>query len=254
MILCLDIGNSTLAAGLYRGGRIVQRASLVHRGRLDAGSVKSFLKRSLNASSGLRAAMISVVPSLVGGVYLALKQLQCAGPRVITVRDLSPLIRHAYRRPQRLGVDRLINAYAAWCIYGAPVVVVDIGTAITWDGVDRSGRFIGGAIAPGPQTMSRALSRQTALLPELSIRRPVRAAGRDTEGCIRSGIFWGTAAMVRELAERIGGQVGGRPRVILTGGAARIFLLELRGFRYDPDLTLKGIGLASEVLDSKETD
>ncbi len=251
MILCLDIGNSTLTLGLFRDGRITRRSGLEHGGRLTFKTACRFLKRSLGTWPGRRAAVISVVPNFTDEVSQAVEHLLGVRPRVITVRSMW-LMKHDYHCPKRLGVDRLVNAYAAWKLYGAPAVVVDIGTAITWDAVGGGGRFLGGAIAPGPGAMARALKSQTAMLPMLSVRKPGRAVGRDTDGCIRSGIYWGTAAMVRELAARIGREAGGGARMIATGGAADIFLPELKGFRYDPDLTLKGIGLACQALDHKE--
>lgn len=243
MKLCLDIGNSTMAMGLVNGGRMVQRARLDHGGRLTAELVHSFLERVLGSRSVRRAALISVVPSMADEAAQAAGRLLNVQPRVITVQAMS-FMKHGYRTPKKLGVDRLVNAFAAWRLYGAPAVVVDIGTAITWDAVDRSGKYLGGAIAPGPGTMAQSLHRNAALLPELAVKRQARATGRDTEECIRSGIYWGTAAMLRELASMIGREVGGRPRMLVTGGAAPLFLPELKGFRHDPDLTLKGIGLA----------
>jgi type III pantothenate kinase len=236
-----------MAAGLFGGGRIVQRARLEHGGRLTSELAHSFLERVLGSRSVRRAALISVVPHFAEEASQAVRRLLNVSPRAITVQAMS-FMKHTYRAPKKLGVDRLVNAYAAWRLYRGPAVVVDIGTAITWDAVDRSGRFLGGAIAPGPGIMAQALHRHTALLPEIEVKRPARAAGRDTEECIRSGIYWGTAAMVSELAARIGRQADGRPKLILTGGAAALFAAELKGFRHDPDLTLKGIGLASDQM------
>lgn len=247
MILCLDIGNSTMAMGLAGGGKIVQRARLEHGGRLTAELAHSFLERALGSRSVRRAALVSVVPQFAEEAAAAAGRLLNVQPRVITSQSMS-FMKNAYRTPRKLGADRLVNAYGAWRLYGGPAVVVDIGTAITWDAVDRAGKYLGGAIAPGPGTMAQSLHSHTALLPEPAVRRPARAAGRDTEECIRSGIYWGTAAMVRELAARIGREAGGRPRMLLTGGAAPLFLPELGGFRHDPELTLKGIALACEKM------
>lgn len=224
---------------------MVQRARLEHGGRLTADLAHSFLERTLGSRSVRRAALISVVPQFAEEAAMAVSRLLNVQARVITVQSMT-FMKHSYRVPRKLGADRLVNAYAAWKLHGAPAVVVDIGTAVTWDAVDRTGRYLGGAIAPGPGTMARALSRNTALLPELTVRRQARATGRDTEECIRSGIYWGTAAMVRDLAARIGREAGGRPRMLLTGGAAALFLPELKSFVHDPDLTLKGIGLACD--------
>ncbi len=248
MRLCLDIGNSTMAMGLWAGGRIVQRARLEHGGRLTDGMAHSFLERSLGSRSVRRASLISVVPQFAEEAARAVGRLLKVPVKALTVQAM-PFMKHAYHKPRKLGVDRLVNAYAAWRLYGGPAVVVDIGTAITWDAVDSDGKFLGGAIAPGPGTMAQALHRNTALLPEPPVKRQARAIGRDTEECIRSGIYWGTAAMVRQLAAQIGREAGGRARMLVTGGAAPLFLPHLKGFRHDPDLTLKGIALAGDRID-----
>lgn len=245
MRLCLDIGNSTVAAGLFRGRRLVQRASLPHGGRLTAAMLREFLERILGPHPVRQAGLISVVPPFVSEAERAVVKLLGIHPRVITVSSLGAM-KIDYRHPQRLGIDRLINGLAARHLYGLPCLVVDIGTAITCDAVDAAGRFLGGAIAPGPELMADSLRRRTALLPEVGIERMRRAIGRDTEESIRSGIYWGTIGLIQELVRRMSAELGGRPRLILTGGRARTFRADLKGYRYDPDLTLKGVALACE--------
>ncbi len=250
MMLCLDIGNSTLAAGLWRQGRIVQRSSLEHGGKLTAEMAHVFLERFLGSLSVKRAALMTVVPQFGDEAEEAIRRLLNIKPFQATVHTLS-FIKHSYRSSQRPGVDRLVNVLAASAIYRGPAVVVDIGTAITWDAVDERGRFLGGAIAPGPGTMAWALHHRAALLPETSLRPPARALGRNTEDCLRSGIYFGTAAMVQDLAARLVREIGGRPKKILTGGGAPLFIKILRDFRYDPDLTLKGLALAAGLAEGK---
>lgn len=245
MKLCLDIGNSTVAIGLFAGQRLVQRASLFHGGKLISEKFQEFLEKFLGARSVRRAGLISVVPKFIPEAEQAVARLLRLHPRVITVKSLGTM-KHGYRHPQRLGIDRLINGLAARRLYGAPCLVVDIGTAITCDAVDRAGRFLGGAIAPGPDLMAGSLWQHTALLPEVRIARQRRAIGRDTEESIRSGIYWGTLGLVQELVRRMSAEISGRPRVILTGGRAQTFRNMLPGYRYDPDLTLKGVALACD--------
>jgi len=251
MNLCLDIGNSTVALGLFSGSKLMQRTKLDHGRRLNQEMVHTFLERSLGSRSVQRAAIVSVVPEYTEQAAQAVQQLLNVTPAIITVQTFKG-IKHAYRSPKKLGTDRLVNAYAAWRLYGAPAVAVDIGTAITWDAVDRRGTYLGGAIAPGPGTMAAALHQQTTQLPQLAAKRVAAGIGRDTDECIRAGIYWGVVAMVRELAERMKKQLGGKARVIVTGGAGALFMPDMKGMMLDGDLTLKGINLALEEMKRKE--
>jgi len=154
-----------------------------------------------------------------------------------------------YRSPRQLGCDRLVSSYAASRIYGNPAIIVDIGTAITWDAVDESGRHLGGAIAPGPLTMSRALNDKTALLPLASFKKARTAVGCDTISSIESGLYWGTIGMVKELITAISGEIKGRPKIIITGGLAELAGSHLKRTIVDQLLIYKGLNL---ILQEKE--
>jgi len=152
-----------------------------------------------------------------------------------------------------VGVDRLLNALAAFRLYGGPAVVADFGTATTIDCVSREGEFLGGAILPGAKTASRALARFTAQLPEVALSRPRRAIGRDTASCIRTGLYFGHAGMVdrvlRETLAQMRSEGRGRVRLLATGGLAGLFRKELSSpVRWVPDLTLQGLRLAQETV------
>jgi type III pantothenate kinase len=150
-------------------------------------------------------------------------------------------------RPDEVGADRLVNAYAAATLHGAPAIVVDLGTATTVTAVSAGGAFLGGAIAPGVRLGVEALATRTAKLPRVELRLPDRAIGRDTAEAIRSGVVLGHLGMLRELIDRIAGELGAEggtaPRVVLTGGlATEPWLAELAGVDVvDPHLTLRGL-------------
>lgn len=146
--------------------------------------------------------------------------------------------------PETVGADRLANAvWAARARPGQATIVVDLGTAVTFEVVDRAGAFRGGAIAPGLTTQTRALARDTALLPQITrVDAPPPALGRDTPANIAAGVFWGVVGLVEALCPRLSAIVGGSPRVVATGGdAARIAQACLAIDEVVPELTLLGL-------------
>jgi type III pantothenate kinase len=154
-----------------------------------------------------------------------------------------------YRSPRQLGCDRLVSSYAASRLYGQPAIIVDVGTAITWDAVDAAGKHLGGAIAPGPLTMAKALNERTALLPLASFKRARTAIGRDTLNSIESGLYWGTIGMVREMTTAIAKEVKGRPVLVITGGLAGHIGPYFKNAIIDQLLIYKGLNL---ILQKKE--
>jgi type III pantothenate kinase len=147
--------------------------------------------------------------------------------------------------PDRVGVDRLLNAVAAYKRTESTTIVVDMGTAITVDAVSERGEFLGGVIAPGLESLKKALRLRTALLPEVSPERPDYFIGKDTVEAIASGLYWGTVGMVKELIMGVKGELGGEPRIIATGGDAKLLAGDIGFFQeVIPHLTLEGMALA----------
>jgi type III pantothenate kinase len=147
-------------------------------------------------------------------------------------------------RPDEVGADRLLNALAAHWRYGGPLVVVDFGTATTFDVVDHDGAYVGGVIAPGINLSIEALHKAAARLPRIGIGRPQAVIGRSTVPAMQSGIYWGYVGLIEGLVTRIAGEYGQKLSVIATGGLAPLFaegtlVLE----QIDPDLTLDGLRL-----------
>jgi type III pantothenate kinase len=259
MLLALDIGNTNLTLGLVDGGEIrhVRRAAT---GRATTTDELELLLEGLMQLDGLSfdaldgISLASVVPaqsSLVEAV---------AGRRgirllVAAVGTVPVVIR--IDRPGEVGADRIVNALAAQRLYGAPAVVVDFGTATTFDAIGADGAYLGGAIAPGLALGLEALASRTAKLPRVELLAPASAIGRDTVGAIQAGAVLGHQAMAsgllarirREVAELVG--VDARDvRSILTGGlSAEAWARDIDGIDIiDPDLTLKGLAiLYSEV-------
>ena len=148
--------------------------------------------------------------------------------------------------PEEVGADRLLNALAAHQIYGGPLIVVDFGTATTFDVIGPDGAYLGGAIAPGINLSIEALHQAAARLPRIGIGRPQAVIGRATIPAMRSGIFWGYVGLIEGLIGRIEGEYGSRLEIVATGGLAPLFAEgSPRLGRIDPDLTLEGLRLLS---------
>jgi len=149
-----------------------------------------------------------------------------------------------YPDPKSIGADRLANAAAVAQLYGYPAIVVDFGTAVTFDVVSARGDYVGGVIAPGLEAMTNFLYQRTALLPKLSLQEPDRAIGKTTRGAMMSGAIFGYRGLVREILLRIGRENFPRrkPRVVATGGYARLIARQLPEIEaIHPNLTLEGL-------------
>lgn len=249
MLLVFDIGNRTVAAGLFAGERLALDFRLgtdaARNAEEYAAQILSHLERAgYEAGEVEAAAVASVVPAVTEAVCGAVRGSLHIEPYV-----LGPAtnygIENRYSRPDRLGVDRLVNAVAAWERLRRPCVVVDCGTAITVDAV-ADGAFLGGAILPGVSTSVAALGG-AALLRGVRARPPSSAIGRDTEACVGSGVILGLALAVEGLVRRFAEEMGSDPRVLATGGEAE--LISSHSGCVDevvPSLTLEGIRLVAE--------
>ncbi len=144
--------------------------------------------------------------------------------------------------PAEVGADRLVNAIAVQAHYKTPAIVIDFGTATTFDVIDARGRYVGGVIAPGVNLSSQALYQAASKLPKVSVEKPERVIGKGTVSAMQSGIFWGYTAMIEGIVARISSEMNAKPFVIATGGLAGIFRESLPVIEVvDDDLTLKGL-------------
>ena len=147
-----------------------------------------------------------------------------------------------------MGPDRIANAVAAYHKYGGPVIVVDFGTATTFDAISENGDYMGGAIAPGIMTATDALFAKAARLPRIELVRPPQAIGRTTVQSMQSGIIFGFAGQTDALVKRIAAELGGSPRVVATGGHAQLVASESETITdVDPTLTLEGLHLIHKM-------
>ncbi len=240
----LDVGNSSLRVGLVRGNRLRN----VQRFPVPAGKAMADFLFQPDSPSFDYAVATSVVP----GRSRELKKLFRVQkkPLFLAGTDLSIPLQITYRPRASVGVDRLLNALAADRRFSRRTLVVDIGTAVTFDAVDGKGSFLGGGIAPGLFAMARALSTSTALLPESDCRKPRRLLSRNTEESLRVGVRGGFTRMISGLIRDTVQEMGGKVLVVATGGGARKVVNEIPQIdQMDLNLTLSGLQiLASETV------
>ena len=240
-VIVVDIGNTSTSVGLYAGGRVTRRSHGATRGN----GLEAVANRLLRASGGRPpdgVAVASVVPAATAFWRKAARRLWKAVDVLEIHHALDLGVGVDYPRPETIGADRLCNASAALARYGAPVIVADFGTAVTFDLVSPEGQYIGGVIAPGLPLMFDYLAEKTALLPRVEWGRVRHAAGKSTEEAIRLGAWWGYRGLVREILSELKARLGWRNvAVCATGGYAKR-ILSGSGIRsrVDPDLTLYG--------------
>jgi type III pantothenate kinase len=241
LLLALDAGNTNVTVGLFDGKRLVSQR------RVETAEVqRGALKKALRGLRPEAAVLGSVVPPIDRRIIADVREACRVTP--IQIGPASPLgIKLRVDKPMQVGADRILNALAV----KGPAIIVDFGTATTFDCVAKNGDYLGGAILPGPRLAARALNLFTAKLPEVPVARPKRAIGKNTIECIQAGVFFGYLGMIEKLLaltlKEMRGE--GRVKLVATGGLSRLFLKELpRGMKFEPDLTLHGLRLAHERL------
>jgi type III pantothenate kinase len=242
----VDIGNSDTVVGRFRGARLDGFWRLTSRA-LTADEAAMMLGLATGAARPGGAVLCSVVPGLTAAWSEALARVTGGAPLEVTAASVRGLLPVRVRDPESVGADRLANALAARALHGTPAIVVDLGTATTFDCVSQDGAYLGGAIAPGVATSAEELFRRAARVPRVELRRPRRALGRTTEESLRAGVVWGAAGLVDALVRRLAREMKGKPRVIATGGWAKVVAPECETVQaVDEGLTLKGMRLLWE--------
>ncbi|MFA5159608.1 MAG: type III pantothenate kinase [Candidatus Omnitrophota bacterium] len=218
-ILAIDIGNTAATVGFYEGGRLLKFGSMYYN---NIPKYASKLARS-GKKSRLDLIISSVFPKITSFLKYKLKSIKELTLWVVD-GNIPIKIRHNYSIYNELGVDRKVNIYGAVRMYRLPMLVIDYGTAVTFDYIDSRGVFQGGMIIPGPETAYRALGQRAALLPKgLSIPKKAKSfLGRNTRECMESGILEGYGAMTDELIQRFQKRYGKSLRVLATGGFAEV--------------------------------
>ncbi|OFV80438.1 MAG: pantothenate kinase [Acidobacteria bacterium RBG_13_68_16] len=250
MLLALDVGNTHTTIGVFREGEILRRwrLSTVRERTVDEiGILLRQLCEWAEIGPGDIGGVIigSVVPPLDASLRAAVISYLHAQPLFVApgIKSGMPL---KVETPLELGADRLCNSVAAFAEHGGPCVVVDFGTASTWDVVSKKGEFLGGVIAPGLEIAAEALFSRAAKLPRIELAAPPRVIGKGTVDSMQAGLVYGYVGLVEGLTSRVLAELGGGT-VVATGGLAPVIARYTKIFDVvDEDLTLKGLRLLWE--------
>ncbi len=251
MLLVLDVGNTNTVLGVFDGKDLRAQWRLTTN-RVQTADEYGILIRNLFSLDGIESRKIdgvmiaSVVPPLnsvleeMAAKYFRLKAI-FLGPGTRTGMSIH------YDNPQEVGADRIANAVAAYEKYGGPCVVVDFGTAITFDAVSEKGEYLGGVIAPGIGISSEALFQRAARLPRVEVREPQHVIGTNTVASMQSGLFYGAVGVVDGILERLFAELGKKAKVIATGGqASPVAAASKYKPPVDDSLTLEGLRMIYE--------
>ena len=250
-LLVIDVGNTNTVAGLFNGTKLAAQWRLT-TSREQTADEYGILVRNLFALDGIEPGEISgvmiasVVPPLNSVLDEMTRKYFRVAPLFLGPGTRTGIAIH-YENPQEVGADRIANSVAAFDKYGGPCVVVDFGTAITFDVISAKGEYLGGVIAPGIGIAAEALFSRAARLPRVEIREPARVVGTNTVASMQSGLYYGYVGLVDGVLDRITPELGKNVKVIATGGQAP---LVSSASKYkppvDPSLTLEGLRIIYE--------
>ncbi|MCI5857852.1 MAG: type III pantothenate kinase [Agathobacter sp.] len=249
MILTIDVGNTNITCGIFEREEIAASFRIttkIPRTSDEYGMIISNLleRNSLNPKDVEDAIICSVVPNVMHSLEGALIKYFNIKP-IIVEAGVKTGIKIVTPNPQQIGADRIVDAVAGYELYGGPVIVIDFGTATTYDYVDENGAFLGGVTAPGIRISAKALWEDAAKLPEIEIKKPENVLGKDTISSMQSGLVYGQIGQTEYIIKRAKEEMGREDaKVVVTGGLGRIIANETSYVDvYDPNLTLKGIFL-----------
>ena len=251
MLLAIDVGNTNMVFGLYDGDRLrgsFRISTNAERTSDELGMqiAQYYHLHDLDITKTDAVIIASVVPPVMYTLINAIRKYLHVQP-VIAGRDVDIGVENCYTNPREVGVDRLVNAVSAIRQYGKPLIIVDIGTATTFDAIDGNGAYQGGAIFPGLKVAMEALFLKASKLPRVDIERPEHAIGKTTVQSMQSGAVRGYVGALTGIISDIKAELGGEARVVATGGMGRMMaeycsLID----EVDPNLTLEGLRLIYE--------
>ncbi|MES2983670.1 MAG: type III pantothenate kinase [Pseudomonadota bacterium] len=252
MLLAVDIGNTNLVFALCDGAEVRAQWRIrtdAHRSADEyAVWLLALMTRAALSEKDIHAVIISsVVPDANFGVKTFVRQYLNCEPQVIASGEIDVGMPILLDNPRELGADRLINAYAAWTAHAQALIVIDFGTATTFDVVSGKGEYLGGVIAPGINLSLEALQHAAAKLHGIAIMHPQTVIGRTTTTAMQSGIFYGYTGLIEGIVTRIKAERGEAMKVIATGGLAPLYGDATTMIDHvDPDLTIRGLRFIHE--------
>jgi len=246
MLLALDAGNTNVTIGIFRNGELADHRRL-RTVREQTSDEWGILLMSLLRYSSLDPAQVdgiivsSVVPPL-NGALAEMAQRYFGLTAVFVTPQTDTGLKILYENPSEVGADRIVNSVAAFHKYGGPCVIVDLGTAITFDAVSANAEYLGGIIAAGIGISAEALFSRTARLPLVDFRKPKSVIGTNTVASMQSGLYYGAIGAIDGMIERLIGELGPDTRTVATGGHASLIAGGSRYIRHvDENLTLEGL-------------
>lgn len=251
MILVVDVGNTNIVLGIYKNRELLHHFRL-GTNRQSTGDEYGVLIYNLFQMSRIDVRDIEgvIISSVVPPLMQMLEQMcetylkktpLVVGPGIKTGLNLR------YENPREVGADRIVNAVAAVELYGGPLVVVDFGTATTFDCIDAQGNYLGGAIVPGIGIATEALYQRASKLPRIELEKPKKVIGRNTIHAMQAGIIFGYAGQVDGIVGRIRKEMNTSPKIVATGGLAALIASETSSIEeVNPLLTLEGLRLIYE--------
>ncbi|MBF0504678.1 MAG: type III pantothenate kinase [Candidatus Omnitrophica bacterium] len=253
MLLAIDIGNTTIGMATIDQGHVVSVIKVETTAK--ACTIKAVIKKIFKGTRISRAVICSVVPKVSRTLEDVIKKMV---PVDIIGRDIVVPIKNLYKNPKQVGQDRLVGAFGAMKIYGCPLIVVDLGTAITFDVISSSGEYLGGAIVPGIRLSAESLFLKTALLPKIEIQAPKYIIGKTTEESMLSGLFYGYGSLCKGMIDMLSSQVSlqesgadeaNSVKVVMTGGHTRLMkkFISPKIRIIDENLVFKGIYFLSRL-------
>lgn len=249
MLLAIDVGNTNVVFAVFEREKIIGQWRISTDGKRTADEYGVWLTQVMQHSNIkpnqiTGAVVASVVPQSLFDLrsltrrYFNVELLVIGDPRLAIKTGMNVCIDN----PAEIGADRLVNAFAAWKKFGRALIVVDFGTATTFDCVNAKGDYMGGVIAPGVNLSLEALHRAAAKLPNIPVQRPDKVIGTNTVGAMQSGIYYGYVGLIEGIARRIAEEYGAPMTLIATGGLAALYAKASALIEHvDPDLTIRGL-------------
>lgn len=258
MLLAIDAGNTNTVFAVFDRDDIACQWRISADNKRTGDEYSLFLNQFLD-SNGLSVGDInaviisSVVPRNIFSLKtLSRKYFNCE-PLIIGEEDVALGIKIMLEKPSEIGADRIVNSVAAYKKFGGDLIIIDFGTATTFDVVGSAGEYLGGAISPGINLSIEALHNAAAKLPSIDISKPKNVIGKSTEEAMKSGVYWGYVGLIEGICERIKKEYKKEMKVLCTGGLSPLFFDAIEEIEYlEPDLTIQGLNLIYKRNSNKD--
>lgn len=247
MLLAIDVGNTNTVFAVFEGDTLAATMRCSTYGARTADEYFVWLNRLMDhhgvALGDIDAAIIaSVVPQTVFNLKRLCNEFFGCAPLVVGEANCALGVKIKVKREREVGADRLVNTVGAFDAYGPNLIIVDFGTATTFDVVDFEGAYAGGLIVPGVNLSLKALHEAAAKLPNVDVAKPQKVVGDDTIACIQSGVYWGYISLIEGVCKRISAELETEMKVIATGGLSALFATGTEAIHHvDGDVTTRGL-------------